>query len=241
MEQNLGLGRVSASHRWTQRNKVDLCGHRGFVRLALKTGVPVVPVVTHSSHDAFVIVTRGERMTKMLGLGRLRIKVFLIFLTPLGLSTILTPPLPMPSAITMEFLPAFAWSAHGLAAADDDTGGDGLPQSDHRGHAGCSRSHACGGIASGNAGLVTPHPTTASTVGNTRGLSQHASSQPASTQLTLRISAPPWDPMAAPSTPARMEPWGKCGSIRSKNSSMPGVSLCMAATCAIVPTSIICS
>jgi hypothetical protein len=60
-------------------------------------------------------------MAKMLGLDRLRIKVFPIFLTPLGLSTILTPPLPMPSAITMEFLPAFDWSAHGPEAADDDT------------------------------------------------------------------------------------------------------------------------
>jgi len=114
-------GDREASRPWTQRDKVDLGGHRGFVRLALKTGVPVVPVVTHGSHDAIVIVTRGERMAKMLGLDRLRIKVFPIFLTPLGLSTILTPPLPMPSAITMEFLPAFDWSAHGPEAADDDT------------------------------------------------------------------------------------------------------------------------
>ncbi len=114
-------GDREASRPWTERDKVDLGGHRGFVHLALLTGVPVVPVVTHGSHDAIVIVTRGERMAKMLGLDRLRIKVFPIFLTPLGLSTVLTPPLPMPSAITMEFLPALDWSAHGPEAVHDET------------------------------------------------------------------------------------------------------------------------
>ena len=113
-------GDREASRPWTQRDKVDLGGHRGFVRLALRTGAPVVPVVTHGSHDSIVIVSRGERMAKLLGLNRLRVKVFPIFLTPFGLSTVLTPPIPMPSAITVEFLPPLDWSAHGPDAADDE-------------------------------------------------------------------------------------------------------------------------
>ena len=40
-------GDREACRLWTERNTVDPGGHRGFVRLALRTGVPVVPVVTH--------------------------------------------------------------------------------------------------------------------------------------------------------------------------------------------------
>ena len=113
-------GDREASRPWTERNRVDLGGHRGFVRLALRTGVPVVPVVTHGSHDAIVVVSRGERLARMLGLHRLRIQVFPIFLAPYGLTTVLTPPLPMPSSITVEFLPPLDWSAYGPESADDE-------------------------------------------------------------------------------------------------------------------------
>ena len=113
-------GDREACRPWTQRHKVDLGDHKGFVRLALRTGVPVVPVVAHGSHDAIVIVTRGERLAKTLGLDRLRIKVFPILLGPFGLTTVLTPPLPMPSAITVEFLPPIDWSRFGPEAAEDE-------------------------------------------------------------------------------------------------------------------------
>ena len=112
-------GDREASRPWTQRDKIDLGDHHGFIRLALEAGVPVVPVVAHGSHDAIVVVSRGDRLAKTLGLPRLRIKVFPILLSPYGLTTILTPPLPMPSAITVEFLPPLDWSTYGSAAADD--------------------------------------------------------------------------------------------------------------------------
>jgi len=113
-------GDREACRPWTQRHKVDLGEHKGFIRLALRTGVPVVPVVAHGSHDAIVIVSRGERLARTLGLHRLRIKVFPILLGPYGLTTILTPPLPMPSAITVEFLPPVDWTSYGPEAADDE-------------------------------------------------------------------------------------------------------------------------
>jgi len=113
-------GDREACRPWTDRDKIDLGGHLGFVRLALQAGVPVVPVVTHGSHHAVVVVSRGERLASALGLDRLRINVFPILLGPFGLTSILTPPLPMPSAITVEFLPALDWSTYGHEAADDD-------------------------------------------------------------------------------------------------------------------------
>ncbi len=112
-------GDMEACRPWRQRDQVDLAGHKGFVRLALRTGVPVVPVVAHGSHHAVVVVSRGERLATALGLNRLRINVFPILLGPFGLTSILTPPLPLPAAITVEFLPALDWSGHGPEAAND--------------------------------------------------------------------------------------------------------------------------
>jgi 1-acyl-sn-glycerol-3-phosphate acyltransferase len=113
-------GDREACRPWTQRDKVDLGGHQGFIRLALRAGVPVVPVVTHGSHHAVIVVSRGDGLAKAFGLDRLRIKVFPILVgPPFGLTTILAPPLPMPAAITVEFLPALDWSTCGPGAAAD--------------------------------------------------------------------------------------------------------------------------
>jgi len=112
-------GDTEACRPWCQRDQVDLAGHKGFVRLALHAGVPVVPVVTHGSHHAVVVVSRGGRLATALGLNRLRINVFPILLGPFGLTSILTPPLPLPAAITVEFLPALNWSGRGPEAAND--------------------------------------------------------------------------------------------------------------------------
>lgn len=113
-------GDWEACRPWTDRNRVDFGRHRGFVRLALRAGVPVVPVVTHGSHDAVVVLTRGERIARAMGLNHLRIKVFpLVMGPPLGITTMLAPPLPLPSAVTVEFLPAIDWSGLGTGAAED--------------------------------------------------------------------------------------------------------------------------
>jgi len=99
---------------WRDRNTVDFGGRTGFVRLALQSGVPIVPVVAHGSHDAVIVASRGEHIARALGLGGLRIKVFPIMVgPPFGLDTCLTPPLPLPSAIIVEFLPAMRFECPG--------------------------------------------------------------------------------------------------------------------------------
>jgi len=113
-------GDLEACRPWTQRNKIDFAGRTGFVRLALRSGVPVIPVVAHGAHHAVTVLTRGDRMARAIGLHRVRIKVFpLLAGPPFGVNSVLTPPLPMPAHITLEFLPALDWTAYGSDAADD--------------------------------------------------------------------------------------------------------------------------
>ena len=113
-------GDLEACRPSTQRNKIDFAGRTGFVRLALRSGVPVVPVVAHGAHHAVTVLTRGDRLARAIGLPRVRIKVFpLLAGPPFGVNSVLTPPLPMPAHVTLEFLPALDWTAYGPGAADD--------------------------------------------------------------------------------------------------------------------------
>ena len=112
-------GDWEACRPWSDRNHIDFAGHTGFARLALRTGVPIVPVVAHGSHDSVVVVARGNRIARWLGLPGMHIKVFPILLGPLGITTAVLPPLPLPSSITVEFLPPITWPDFGPEAADD--------------------------------------------------------------------------------------------------------------------------
>jgi 1-acyl-sn-glycerol-3-phosphate acyltransferase len=113
-------GDLDACRAWPDRDKVELGGRKGFVRLALRAGVPVVPVVTHGGQHMSVVLARGDRIARAMRLTKLRVNVFPIMAgPPFGVATVLTPPLTLPAAITVQFLPALDWSRHGPGAVDD--------------------------------------------------------------------------------------------------------------------------
>ena len=105
---------------WTERHHVDLRGHSGFVRLALRQGVPVVPLVSHGSHDAIWVLSRGERVAQLLQLDRLRIKVLpLVAGAPWGVAVAPVPTIPLPAKVTVRVCDPLHWEHLGPDAADD--------------------------------------------------------------------------------------------------------------------------
>jgi 1-acyl-sn-glycerol-3-phosphate acyltransferase len=93
---------------WEGR-RVDFGGRKGFIRLALEEGVPIVPVVSIGGQETALFLSRGERLAKLLALDRLfRLKVLPISLgPPWGLNIgDMFGHLPLPAKITIEALPA---------------------------------------------------------------------------------------------------------------------------------------
>ncbi len=113
-------GEREAFRPWSDRNRIDFGDRMGFVKLALQLGVPVVPVVGHGGHSSTVILTRGDQISSLLGLERLRMTTFPIALQiPWGLSTAGVPGLPLPAKITMQICEPMNWGELPPEAADD--------------------------------------------------------------------------------------------------------------------------
>lgn len=102
------------------RDRIDFAGRRGFVELAIRKRVPVVPVVSHGGHNSTIILARGESLARWLGFDRIRVKAFPIALQlPWGLSPAGLPGLPLPAKIDVRVLPPMPWSDVEPSQADD--------------------------------------------------------------------------------------------------------------------------
>ena len=88
--------------------KVDFNGRKGFIRLALRNDVPIVPVVSIGGQETALFLSRGETLARLLRLDRMfRLKVLPISIAlPWGLNVgdMLTH-VPLPAKITIEVLP----------------------------------------------------------------------------------------------------------------------------------------
>jgi 1-acyl-sn-glycerol-3-phosphate acyltransferase len=98
-------GEVDSLRRWTDRDQAVLAGRTGFVKVAIKTGVPIVPIATVGGADAMPVLVRGRRLAKVLGLQKLaRLQVFPIALSlPWGIAPAALPQIPLPTKIRTAF------------------------------------------------------------------------------------------------------------------------------------------
>ncbi len=116
-------GDYDAMRPFRHRNRVVFGGRRGYIRLALREGVPIIPVVTAGSHAGFMILDDGRWLARLIRADRLlRIKVWPITLClPWGL--VVGPALfylPWPTRILIETLDPISFDRTGEAAANDE-------------------------------------------------------------------------------------------------------------------------
>jgi 1-acyl-sn-glycerol-3-phosphate acyltransferase len=101
-------GEVDCYRNWTDRDKAVLGGRKGFIRLAMSAGVPIVPVATVGGHDTLFVLSEGRGLAKLLKLKeRMRMDVAPITLSwPLGLALHITPlqHVPLPAKIRTRIM-----------------------------------------------------------------------------------------------------------------------------------------
>ncbi|MCW2982731.1 MAG: 1-acyl-sn-glycerol-3-phosphate acyltransferase [Conexibacter sp.] len=101
-------GEVDSLRPWVQRDEAILAGRKGFVRMAINAGVPIVPVATVGGPDSMPVLVRGRRLARALRLDKVaRLKMFPIGLSaPWGLAPSMLPEIPLPTKIRTAFQPA---------------------------------------------------------------------------------------------------------------------------------------
>jgi 1-acyl-sn-glycerol-3-phosphate acyltransferase len=118
-------GEKESFRPFRDRKKVDFYQRKGFIRLALKAKVPIVPIVSVGAHESYVILHRGEEIAEKLGLKeKFRLhglpltfrSLFFLWCLTTGIFTffplLLAPAaffwifIPMPAKMTFRILPA---------------------------------------------------------------------------------------------------------------------------------------
>jgi 1-acyl-sn-glycerol-3-phosphate acyltransferase len=115
-------GERDSLRRWTQRDDAILAGRRGFVRMAIRSCVPIVPISTVGGPDSMPVLTTGRRLAKLLQLDKVaRLKLFPIALqAPWGISPALLPEIPLPTKIRTAFQPPIEFDCDPERAGDED-------------------------------------------------------------------------------------------------------------------------
>src|SRR5437764_4226069 len=114
-------GEIDSLRPWIKRDEAVLAGRKGFVRMAIKAGVPIVPISTVGGPDSMPVLTSGRRLAKVLQIDKLaRIKRFPIAISaPWGLGPAILPEIPLPTKIRTAFQEPITLSKDPAKASDE--------------------------------------------------------------------------------------------------------------------------
>jgi 1-acyl-sn-glycerol-3-phosphate acyltransferase len=92
-----------------KRHEVDWNGHMGYLRLAVKTRTPVVPIPSVGAHETLIVLARGQRLLRMVGLegkipGVSILPVGLAFPAGLTIAGLFPPYLPLPAQVSLRVM-----------------------------------------------------------------------------------------------------------------------------------------
>jgi len=99
-------GDVDSLRPWTERDEVKLAGRRGFVKQAIRSGVPIVPLAKSGGTDTMFTLPGGRTVARALGLKQLaRIEELPLAIgAPWGIAPAVLPFLPLPSKLRIQIL-----------------------------------------------------------------------------------------------------------------------------------------
>jgi len=106
-----GVRGISKLYR--ERYQLQRFGRGGFLRLALRTGAPIIPCAIVGAEETAPLLHREEMLSKWLGLPYLPLTPTFPWLGPLGL-------VPAPTRWTIYFGEPMVFSSYGPGAAEDD-------------------------------------------------------------------------------------------------------------------------
>jgi 1-acyl-sn-glycerol-3-phosphate acyltransferase len=115
-------GDVDAMRAWSERKRILFDSRVGYIRLALRSGVSIVPLVSAGAHEVLVVFHHGRGLAARVPfLRRFRLKAWPIsFTIPWGITMGPMPPfVPLPTRIFQELLPPIHFDRSGESAATD--------------------------------------------------------------------------------------------------------------------------
>ncbi len=115
-------GEVDSLRPWTDRDKAVLGGRTGFIKLAIRSGVPIVPIATVGGADSMPVLVRGRRLARWMQLDKVaRLKMFPIAISvPWGIGPAMLPEIPLPTKIRTAFLDPITLDSNPDRANDDE-------------------------------------------------------------------------------------------------------------------------